>query len=453
MSNTDTIFAPACPAGGAIAIVRISGARTQALLRRFFIPGSSGDFPVHRRMTFAEAMDGGELVDTCTLAYYKAPASYTGEDMAEVFTHGSQAVLNRLFTLFSQVEGVRPAEPGEFTKRAFLNGKLDLSGAEAVMDMISASTELSRKAAAYQLAGGLRRRIDALYDELAELASYLDAVMDYPDEMEDEAVEGGELVSRLKHVEIALETLIRNGLASRVLREGARVAIMGEPNSGKSSLLNALLMRDRAIVTELAGTTRDTIEESADVMGVPVVFVDTAGIRSSEDAVEKLGVERALREAELAGLALWLHECGRTVSQAEAEAFSALGSANVIVVHTKTDLEPAPCPVEEAFFGSFRSAYISSRTGEGLDDLRLAIRDALLPTDEQAVMTNSRHISALLSAKASVDSASRALGGGMGLDCCAADIADALQSIGAVTGRTASEDVIDGIFSRFCVGK
>ncbi|MBO6061144.1 MAG: tRNA uridine-5-carboxymethylaminomethyl(34) synthesis GTPase MnmE, partial [Clostridia bacterium] len=209
MSNNTTIFAPACPAGGAISIVRISGAGVSELLRRFFIPKTKvleGEvFPEHRRMTYADLIShDGELIDTCSFVYYRAPNSYTGEDMAEVFLHGSPAVINAFASELITHGAVRAAEPGEFTKRAFLSGKLDLSGAEAVMDMISASTELSRRAAAYQLAGGLRNRIDALYDELNDTASYLGAVLDYPDEMEDEAISGGELKSRLSNVENSL---------------------------------------------------------------------------------------------------------------------------------------------------------------------------------------------------------------------------------------------------------
>ena len=466
MSDNTVIFAPAAPAGGAIAIVRISGAGAKELLRKFFIPFSQSDAePKHRRMAYGSLVDlDGALIDACSAVYYMAPNSYTGEDMAEIFPHGSKAVLDKLFEAFSKCPGVRPAEPGEFTKRAFLNCKLDLSGAEAVMDMISASTELSRRAAAYQLEGGLRRRIDALYGELNDVASYIAAATDYPDEMEDEAIGEGELARRLSHVQRSLDTLIKNGLASRVLRdgastdgsqeialrEGARVVIMGEPNSGKSSLLNALLMRDRAIVTNIAGTTRDTIEESADVNGIPVTFIDTAGIRPSADEVENLGIERAWRECKNADLVLWLHPAGEETAEYERRAFARL-ERPAIVVNTKADLcegesRSADLPCEN-------SISVSSLTGEGIDELRAAVASLLRPTDEPAAVTNTRHISALLAADGSINSAIEALGSGLGLDCCAADIADAMESIGSITGRTASEDIIDSIFSRFCVGK
>ena len=435
-------------------MIRISGAGTESLLRKFFIPQNESKAFEHRRMTYArlEGRDGG-LIDECSAVFYRAPNSYTGEDMAEVFLHGSPAAVNALFRLLEGETGVRPAEPGEFTKRAFLNGKTDLSGAEAVMDMISASTELARKAAAFQLEGGLKARIDELYDGLCETAAYAAAVTDYPEEMEDEAIEGGELAERILKTETAVDALIENGLASRLLREGARVAIMGVPNSGKSSLLNALLKRERAIVTPFAGTTRDTIEERADVNGVPVTFIDTAGIRSACDIAERMGVERALREGRGAHAALWLHECGTPVTSEEAEAFRSLNNSNVILLLTKADLCCEPSRDEEACFAGVKRLLVSSRTGEGIFELKDAVAKLLHPTDEQAIVTNTRHIDALKKAKTALTSARNAVETGLGLDCCATDLAEALELLGSITGRTASEDVIDMIFSRFCVGK
>lgn len=443
-------------------MVRISGAGTKELLRKFFIPqkDDKASFPRHRHMTYLRLVDSeGGLIDECSAVYYNAPHSYTGEDMAEVFLHGSAAVMNALFALLGRESGVRPAEAGEFTKRAFLNGKLDLSGAEAVMDMISADTELSRRAAAYQLEGGLRKRIDALYDELTDIAAYSAAVMDYPEEMEDEALAGNMLASRLNSVKTTVDLLIKNGLASKVLREGARVVIMGEPNSGKSSLLNALLLRERAIVTPQAGTTRDTIEERADVNGIPVTFIDTAGIRASKDDVERLGIERAWKECENADLVLWLHPKGENVTKEEAAAFASVDKPKA-VVYTKADLGSYNCNDKDGAWGydpcmlsCDTCLALSSKTGEGIEQLKNTVASLLHPTNERAVITNSRHITALRAAADSIKSAIAACEEGMGLDCCSTDIEEAMNSIGAITGRTASEDVINAIFGRFCVGK
>ena len=446
-----TIFAPSTPSGGAVAMVRISGAETRRLLEKYLRPAGGSFEP--RMMTLARLVDeDGALIDECCAVFYRAPRSYTGEDMAEIFTHGSPAVLRKLFMLLSAEKNVRPADAGEFTKRAFLNGKTDLSGAEAVMDLISAGTELARRAASSQLSGGLRERIDGLYERLLDISAYLSAVIDYPDEMEDEAMAGGELLRRIRSVADDVGRLIENGLASRVLREGARVAILGEPNSGKSSLLNALLLRERAIVTPFAGTTRDTIEESADLNGVPVVFVDTAGIRQASDPVERLGVERSLREADIARAALWLHECGTPADDAELAALRSVNCQNILVVLTKSDLCSVPSPGESKAFEGMRTVLVSSKTGEGLERLKGVLASLLHSTDEPAIVTNTRHIAALQAAASSLASAESAVCGA-GLDCCATDIAEALEHIGSVTGRTASEDVIDGIFSRFCVGK
>ena len=451
----DTIFAPASPAGGAISVIRISGAGALALLRMFFIPkiaDKDGNFE-HRRMLFGGFYSPeGELIDTCSAVYYKAPASYTGEDSAEVFLHGSPAVMNSALALLKS-GGARLAEAGEFTKRAFLNGKIELSGAEAVMDVINSDAELSRKAAVFQLEGGLGRHIDGIYDDITAALAHIYAVIDYPDEMGDDALSEARLVSSLSEMEQKLRALVKNGLASRVLRDGARVAILGEPNAGKSSLLNALLLRERAIVTPLAGTTRDTLEERADIKGIPVIFIDTAGIRATEDTVETLGVERAERELSSCDLALWLHQSDLTVTEGERAVYSQLKAKPHLIVFTKRDICPVTNSAAAEFYAGSPSVIVSSKTGEGLDVLRDKTAELLHPSGEQPIVTNSRHISALGGAADAIKSAVSAINAGLGLDCCATDLAEALRLVGSVNGRSADEDLINDIFSRFCVGK
>ena len=437
-------------------MIRISGADTISLLRKFFIPAEKSldgkEFLEHRRMTYGRLVNAeGELIDTCTAAYYRAPHSYTGEDMAEVYVHGSPAAMQAALEAFGTA--ARPAEAGEFTKRAFLNGKLDLSGAEAVMDMISANTELARKAAAEQLSGGLKKRLDGIYDSMTDAAAYIAAVIDYPDEMGDDTVTDAELIKRLGIIKAEVDALIINGLGSRVLREGARVAITGEPNAGKSSLLNALLLRERAIVTELAGTTRDTIEESSSVMGVPVVFIDTAGLNNAGDKAERLGVERAFAAAENSELILWLRQGDRVFTENEAKLFDSVKAKKHMVLFTKCDAWTKPDPEAEAFYAEEDILLISSVTGEGLEALRQRIAYTLHPTDEPAIVTNTRHINALSEASRQLAAAIESCESGMGADCCSTDLAEAMHSIGLITGRDAGEDVIDAIFSRFCVGK
>lgn len=453
---SDTIFAPATPTGCAIAIIRISGADAFELLRKFFIPASRKTKPGEaffepRRMVYGSLTDGeGGLIDMCSAVFYKAPASYTGEDMAEVFIHGSAAAMQAALHAFASA--ARPAEAGEFTKRAFINGKLDLTEAEAVMDMISANTELSRKAAAEQLKGGLGRRVNGLYDRLTDISAYVAALTDYPEEMGDDIETEAELAQRISAVKADIDRLIQNGLCSKVLREGARAALMGPPNAGKSSLLNALLSKDRAIVTELPGTTRDTLEESVSVFGVPVVFIDTAGLRDTVDTVERMGVERAVEAGESSDLILWLRQGDLPMGAEEERLFNGIKAKKHIVVFTKCDLWSEPDKGAFDFYKDEAPISLSSAEGAGVDLLKKRTAWMLRPTEEPALITNSRHIDALKNASAALEAAAGCCTG-LGLDCCATDLNEAMHHLGLVTGRDAAEDLIDAVFSRFCVGK
>ena len=444
-NQLDTIYALSTPVGGALSIIRISGNKTEALIRSIFKGSIS-----HRRCSYGILHDNHSTIDYCTMTFFKAPHSYTGEDMAELSLHGSYAVANSVFRLLDK-HSLRQANAGEFTRRAFMNGKMDLTQADAVMDLISATTDMACKAAMYQLEGGLRERIDALYSTIMDVLAYINATIDFPDEMEDYSVGIGSIRQSVELVINSLDKLIDNGNNYRVLREGVHIAIIGKPNVGKSSLLNRLVEYERAIVTEFAGTTRDTIEEVSSVCQIPVVFIDTAGIHTTNDTVESLGVKRSLKVAERANLVLVLFDGSAPLCDEDFEVIKHIEQRSAIIVITKADLEQMVTQTAiKALFGAIPIVSISSLTGEGVDLLRETIAKTLIPyTSESAVVTNSRHIEQMILAKTALEEALNT----DEADCISTDLRDALLHLGRITGKTADEEMLDTIFSRFCVGK
>lgn len=437
----DTIAAPATPAGGALAVLRISGPEAKNILEKVFT-GSIA----HRTLNYGFLKNETETVDEVTAVFFEGPKSYTGEDMAEIYTHGGRAVIKRAMeTLYGA--GARPAEPGEFTKRAFLNGKMDLSKAEAVMDIISSEAEKSAKAAVRQLEGIISKEINFLYDTVADALSGVDAAIDYPEELEDDVY--SLLPSTLNEVMERLEFLIEGSLRGRYLREGYRVVLLGRPNAGKSSLLNALLGRERAIVTELAGTTRDIIEESAEFGGLPVLLTDTAGIRETGDRVESIGVERARAAMEQADLLLLCFDGNNEFGPEEEALLLETEGRNRLAVLCKRDAaEKTTLSVLEEKTG-LSCAAVSAKNMDGVEELKETIASLADPGQEGALITNARHADALKKAKEHLKSAMDA----GDADCIATDLHLVLAELGAITGREAGDDVIERIFSRFCVGK
>ncbi len=436
----DTIYALATPLGGALAVVRISGAKAKAILQACF---SAPCESAPRSMLYGKIKDqSGETLDVCMAAFFPAPKSYTGEDMAELYLHGGAAVVRRVLCALGDTGLCRSAEPGEFTKRAFLNGKMELTRAEAVMDLINAQTALSAKAAAEQLAGSLQGRIASLEEALRYALSSLDAAIDYPEELEED-VESA-LPETLENARLEIEALIENGEKARLLREGARVVIAGKPNAGKSSLLNALLGQERAIVTGAAGTTRDILQESADFCGVPVRLYDTAGLRDGADEAEKIGVERAREAVENADLLLIALDASEPLCETDKALLEETKDRVRIVLLLKSDL-PAVLHSEGLPSGTMS---LSALTGEGIEELKEAAAMKLGRT-ESAMVTNARHIGALKQAKQALMQAQ----GAQDMDCAATDLRDALLALGAITGSAVDEAVIEGIFASFCVGK
>lgn len=448
-----TIAAPATAPGQAgIAVIRISGPDALQVLRGCF--SHAGGYEP-RRMHYGNVMMGGEAVDQALAVYFKAPHSYTGEDMAEIQCHGGQeavrAVLEAAFAA-----GAVPAGPGEFTKRAFLNGRMDLSQAEAVMDIISAAAEGARRVALGQLEGRLGRRVSELQDELLQLLAEIEVTVDYPEDDVEESTAAG-VLKRLEGVSAELEALLSTARAGKALREGVRCVIVGRPNTGKSSLLNALLGEDRAIVTARPGTTRDTLDATADIRGLPVTFIDTAGMRQSRDEIEVIGVERAKKALSQASLAILVLDANAGVLDGDKEIAAGVGETPLIVALNKADLPMNA--TGEAAAEAFRccgAVAVSALTGKGM----AALQDLIFETcagrqefAESAVLSNLRHIEAAREASEALAQAAEALKGGFPPDTAATDIRRAWHALGQVTGKTVDEDVIDFIFERFCLGK
>lgn len=441
----DTIFAPATPSGGALCVVRVSGPESARVLKEAF----SAKTTPPRRMTYGRLLDAaGETIDACMAAFFPSPHSYTGEDMAEFYLHGGQAVLKNALVRMAAL-GLRTAQPGEFTQRAFLNGKTDLSKAEAVMDVINADTSRAAAAAVEQLCGGLEKRIRDVEQKLREALTALDAAIDYPEELEEDVT--ASLPAQLQEAEEAIRTLAENGVRNRVLREGAKVVIIGAPNVGKSSLMNALLQEDMAIVTDIPGTTRDVLQADADFDGVPVRLFDTAGMRESTDRVESLGVERAKKRADNADLLLLALDASRELLPEERTLLASLEKKPYILVLCKSDLPEVLSPFDDSMpkiARRSRAVSVSAVTGEGLGYLRSVIAQLVCPESE-ALVTNARHVALLKRARNAVEQARAAVD----LDCAATDIREALVCLGGITGSAVDERVIEDIFRTFCVGK
>ena len=438
----DLIYALATPVGGAIAVVRLSGTGAKKLLYTVFTGRGAP-----REMAYGRIVnEAGEPLDQAMAAFFPAPRSYTGEDMAELYLHGGQTTVRRVLALLGR--HARGARPGEFTERAFLNGKLDLAQAEAVMDLINAGAERSANSALAQLTGRLSERIAAVEAQLLDALSGLEAAIDYPEELEDDVTSA--LPGVLAAAEAELAALIGAGLSGRVLREGARVALIGRPNAGKSSLLNALAGAERAIVTQFAGTTRDVLEEAVSMDGIPVTLFDTAGIRAADDPVERIGVERARRAAERADLLLLCFDAAAPLSEEDEALLAETAGRSRLAVCCKGDL-PALWEAEALSPYGIEALAVSAETGEGLAALRRAIAASIAPAAESALVTNARHIEALQRAAASVSDAEKSAGG-TEPELVATDLREALAALGQITGREASADLIARIFSKFCVG-
>ena len=444
------------PVPAAIGILRLSGPGALEAVDRVFRAARGGPMAAapDRKLVYGTLLDGqGSPIDQVLATVSRGPNSYTGEDTAELQCHGSPMVLTLGLEALCAA-GARPAGPGEFTRRAFLNGRLDLPQAEAVGDLLEARTDAAVRTAAGQLGGALSRRVEAVYNGLVDLMAHFHAVLDYPDEDIDPLTQG-QLSQTLTRSETALEALLATFRRGQLLRQGVPAVILGKPNAGKSSLLNALLGYDRAIVTDVAGTTRDTVEEKVQVGHVLLRLCDTAGLRDTGDAVERLGVQRTRDAARQAALALLVLDGSRPLTAEDEDAIATAAAVpRQLVIVNKTDL---PAGVEPAALSQrFGQVYpLSAATGEGVDALCRAV-EALYPAGRQAqgeLLTNARQADAVARSLEAVRSARRALEDGMTPDVVLTDAEAALEALGELNGKRIREDLVQTIFSRFCVGK
>ena len=450
----DTIAAIATPRlPCAIGILRLSGPDTDAILSRVFRPAAAAALPA-RKMVYGTLLDeGGQPLDQVLCVRFPGPHSYTGEDSAELHCHGSPMVLERgLAALFAA--GARQAMGGEFTRRAFLNGRMDLLQAEAVVDLIDAETAEAARSALGQLSGALSRGVTAIYDSLMAVVARFYAVVDYPDE-DIEDVERSQLEATLAEAQRRLAALKDTFRRGQILRLGVPTAIVGRPNAGKSSLLNALLGYDRAIVTDIPGTTRDTVEEKVPLGRVLLRLIDTAGIRAQADAVEAMGIDRARSAAQAAALALLVLDGAAPLTEEDEAAIAVAEQAEkMLVVVNKTDLPPAvDAEALRRRFGDVIS--LSAKTGVGMDALQTAV-EALFPPEQGQpgqLLTNARQADAVGRALESVAAALDSLRRGLTPDVVLTDAEAALAALGELNGKNIREDLVDTIFSRFCVGK
>lgn len=457
MSDTITAIATGLAPCG-IGVLRVSGDDAFSVAEAIFTVRSGApvsDFPSHT-VHYGLLVDptSAEEIDHVILTVFRAPGSYTGEDVVEISCHGGLATVRKALEATLRA-GARLAEPGEFTKRAFLNGRLDLAQAEAVNDLIRAGTDGAQRIARMQLDGGLSRRVEDLEDGLMSVLARIEASIDFPDDVEEP--ERQAVLESLRETAGGIAELIQTFSRGRIYREGIRMVIAGRPNVGKSSLLNALLREARAIVTPIPGTTRDTIEETLSIRGIPIVAIDTAGLRESADAVEQIGVERAEQSLAAADLILFVFDAYEGLTEEDSSLLARMPERPVIVAANKIDLLPADeREIPAVAAGGAPMLQVSATTGEGLDDLEAAIESLVggggIATDS-VLVSNARHKEALESAAASLDQAIATLKSGEPFDLASVDLMAARAYLGEITGETASEDLVDRIFSEFCIGK
>ncbi|MDE7070291.1 MAG: tRNA uridine-5-carboxymethylaminomethyl(34) synthesis GTPase MnmE [Alistipes sp.] len=443
----DTIVAPASATGGAIAVIRLSGHGAIACCDRVFCGRAPLCEAAAGTLHYGRIAEGGRTLDDVVAAVYRAPRSYTGEDSVEISCHGSRYIVSEIIALLLR-SGARMARPGEFTTRAFLAGKLDLSQAEAVADLIAADSRAAHAMASTQMRGGYSSALDALREELLQLGSLLELELDFSEE-EVEFADRGRLRGMMERIGSEIGRLTRSFSLGNAIKEGVAVAIVGEPNVGKSTLLNRLLGEERALVSEVAGTTRDTIEERLNIDGVLFRFIDTAGLHATDDRLEQLGIDRTHQAIGRARIVLQLVDATRPLP-----APLPLGKEQTgLLVVNKSDaphklITPQQTPPDTLF--------LSARTGEGIEELQARLRTAIDTDslfDGDPIVSNSRHLEALAEAAEALERALTALDETLPADLLAEEIRLVAHHLGTITGRITNDDILARIFSKFCIGK
>lgn len=456
----DTISAVITALGeGAVGIVRISGADALATAEKIFKSRSGKKLSEyqHHTLVYGHVTDAdGTMVDEVLCVYMQAPHSYTAEDVVEIQSHGGIQSLKKILALTYQ-NGARPAEAGEFTKRAFLNGRIDLTQAEAVMDIIRSISEASLKLAVRQQNGQLAQELRKLRSKMLDVVINLEAVIDYPEE-DIEDVTFDTVAGSIANTAAGIENLLAHAHTGKILREGLRTAIVGRPNVGKSSLLNALLKEERAIVSEYAGTTRDVIEEQLLLDGVPLVLADTAGIRKTEDYVEQIGVAKSRRLLQDAELVICVVDGSEGLTAEDDEILQAASEKPCVIIVNKSDLEiDTTLQQLQERFGIDKVMPLSARTNEGIDRFAAWLKNYVYGSEgtlsDGVYVQNARHEELLRQALQSLQDAQRAAQERLPYDCIVIDVRNAIDLLGEITGDTVQDEIINEIFARFCIGK
>lgn len=458
---SDTIAAISTAMGEAgIGIVRMSGKNSLDIGRKIFKGKSYEDFKnlENRKLTYGYIYNPKDkkVVDEVLIVYMKSPQTYTREDVVEIYCHGGIISVKKILEILLE-NGARLAEPGEFTKKAFLNGRLDLSQAEAVMDLIRAKTDKSYDVSLNQLEGSLSSKINEIRDILLEMLAHIEVSIDFSDQ-DIEEISYEELENNANEVLLEIDMLLNTADKGKILREGLNTVILGKPNVGKSSLLNAIVRENRAIVTEVPGTTRDIIEEYVNIDGIPLKIVDTAGIRATEDLVEKIGVDRAKQVVEDADLIIAVFDVSRELSREDEEIMELLKSKKSIILLNKTDL-PNKYNVEdlEKLILNKNIILTSIAQGKGIEELENTIKSMFysgkVEVSDGIMVTNIRHKNQLIKAKKNIEESIEGIKLDIPLDCVEVDIRSCWDNLGEISGDTISEDILDKIFSEFCIGK
>ena len=460
MREFDTICAIATPIGeGGIAIIRISGEKALEIADKIFVGKNKKDIKEMKTYTMRYGtivdLDTEEIIDDVILSYMKGPRSYTGENVIEVNCHGGVVATNRVLNQIVKA-GARIAEPGEFTKRAFLNGRIDLSQAEATMDIIKAKTELSMKSAMMQSRGALSREIGELRKYLLNVLALIEYAVDFTED--DEDVVDDNLIAQIKDgiskTLSRINSLLKNADEGKIIRDGLNIVIVGKPNVGKSSLLNSLLREKRAIVTDIPGTTRDIIEEYINLDGIPIRITDTAGIRDTEDTVEKIGVERSKEKIEEADLVILMLDTSRELDEEDKVIIDAVKNKKYIALLNKVDLERKLS--EDIITSLDRTIEISAKTGFGIENLKEEIKNLFFNGEidsESLIISNTRHKQALYRSLENCNLALEKINLNEYLDLISIYITSAMKALGEITGDELEEDLLNKIFSEFCCGK
>ncbi|MFL0197918.1 tRNA uridine-5-carboxymethylaminomethyl(34) synthesis GTPase MnmE [Clostridium sp. WILCCON 0269] len=459
MLEFDTITAVATALGeGGISIVRVSGENSLNIVNSIFRGKNNTDLlrmkPYSMRYGFIIEKSTGELLDEVIISFMKAPRSYTAEDTVEINCHGGVLATRKILEEVVKA-GARIAEPGEFTKRAFLNGRIDLSQAEAVIDIIKAKTDISIKSAVQQSEGKISRKINLLREALLDIIAHIEATVNYPEE-DLEEITSEQVSIRLNKILSEINYILSTSEEGKIVREGLNTVIVGKPNVGKSSLLNSLIEENKAIVTDIPGTTRDIIEEYINIGGIPIKIIDTAGIRETNDIVEKIGVEKSKKKIDESDLVILMLDSSKELDREDKEIIDYVNHRKYIILLNKTDIGDK---IDIDDICNLNSRFIiktSIKTGEGLDRVKGCIKELFFKGEvksEDLFITNTRHKEGLIRAKENCIEALEALKNTFAIDLASIDIKNAWSNLGKITGDTLEEDIIDKIFSQFCLGK